>query len=98
MKRDHTIEGTMAHAQRAAVLSALCATNNNLSQAARHLRIGRTTLYRLLNEYEVSLDKPSGRRTVASRRATSDTHAPRVRLVDGVWYLEGVQSSSSAYR
>lgn len=97
MNRDHSVEGTMAHAQRAAIVAALCATKNNLSEAARHLRIGRTTLYRLLAEYQITLASSARGRSVASRRSTSDARAPRVRLVDGVWYLEGAKARSPAY-
>lgn len=94
MIRDHSIEGTMAHAQRIAILAALQATNNNLSEAARYLRIGRTTLYRLLEEYQIALATSAGRRNAVSRRSIPDTHAPRVRLVDDIWYLEGAEARS----
>jgi DNA-binding IclR family transcriptional regulator len=98
MIKDHAIEGTMAYAQRVAILAALGATNNNLSEAARHLRIGRTTIYRLLEEYQITPTTFAGGRSAACRRSIPDEHAPRVRLVDGVWYLEGAKARSPDYR
>jgi hypothetical protein len=97
MDKDCTVEGTMAHAQRAAVCAALSATNYNLSEAARHLRIGRTTLYRLLQHYAIPIDEV-GRRNGGTRRYPAELHEPQVRLIDGVWYLEGARSNPSTHR
>lgn len=88
----------MAHAQRVAIMSALHATNHNLSETARHLRIGRTTLYRLLQEYQISIEKTAGRRSAGARGSPGDRHEPRVRLVDGIWYLEGARSGSPTHQ
>ncbi|MEG3167493.1 helix-turn-helix domain-containing protein [Sphingomonas sp. LB3N6] len=46
----------MAHAKREAIVSALKATNYNLSSAAVRLEVGRSTLYRLLEKYEIELE------------------------------------------
>ncbi|WP_260181142.1 helix-turn-helix domain-containing protein [Sphingomonas sp. BK580] len=81
------IEGTMAFAQRTAVEAALRDNRCNLSHAARQLRVGRTTLYRLIKRFEIEVDvvprtpPPRSRADAVSRAPTS------VRLVDGVWYL-----------
>ncbi|MBW6526360.1 helix-turn-helix domain-containing protein [Sphingomonas sp. RHCKR7] len=81
------VEGTMAFAQRSAVEAALRDNHCNLSHAARQLRVGRTTLYRLIKRFEIEVDvmprQPAAR---AARRATAPTS---VRLIDGVWYLVG---------
>ena len=83
------IEGTMAFAQRSAVEAALLDNRCNLSHAARQLRVGRTTLYRLIKRFDIEVVIPP---RAAPRRPRS--HAAReaptsVRLVDGVWYLVG---------
>lgn len=77
----------MAHAQRAAIQSALRLSGYNLSAAADRLRIGRTTLYRLIEQYQIKFD-PEARRSGAARRSRSaETSRPQVTLVDGNWYL-----------
>lgn len=52
---DWQVAGTMAHAEREAILKALQATNGDASAAARHLRIGRSTIYRSIKIYEIDL-------------------------------------------
>lgn len=88
MDLDCTVDGTMAHAQRIAILDALSATRHNLSETARQLRIGRTTLYRLMEAYQISLVKADRRQRGPAGVATSGRAEPRVRLVNGVWYLD----------
>ena len=88
MNEDHTVEGTMAHAQRAAILAALQLTKYNLSEASRQLRIGRTTLYRLIHDYQIVLDAAVRRQSGTVRLSTSARSQSQVRLVDGIWYLE----------
>ena len=89
---DWQISGTMAAAQRDAILAALLATDNNLTHAAQRLRIGRTTLYRLIKSYDIIMTERPPRRRVAATGAPRavnehDGAAPRVILVDGAWYL-----------
>jgi hypothetical protein len=81
------IEGTMAFAQRSAVEAALRDNRSNLSHAARQLRVGRTTLYRLLKRFEIEPDVAL--REPPSRLASKAARDPRtsVRLIDGAWYL-----------
>lgn len=91
MSIDHQIEGTMAHAQRAAIQSALRLSGYNLSAAADRLRIGRTTLYRL-----ILVDEEARRSGAPRRRRSVAKSQPRVTLVDGNWYL--VEQRDSAAR
>jgi hypothetical protein len=78
------IEGTMAFAQRSAVEAALRDNRCNLSHAARQLRVGRTTLYRLIKRFEIEVDEMPRAPAPRGGRAPSS-----VRLVDGIWYLVG---------
>ncbi|WP_462209667.1 helix-turn-helix domain-containing protein [Sphingomonas citri] len=81
------IEGTMAFAQRSAVEAALRDNRCNLSHAARQLRVGRTTLYRLIKRFEIEVEI-TPRPPLPRPRANAASQAPTsVRLVDGVWYL-----------
>lgn len=78
----------MAHAQRAAIESALRLSSYNLSAAADRLRIGRTTLYRLIDQYDIKFDEEARQSGAPRRRRSAGTSQPRVTLVDGNWYLE----------
>ncbi|MBY9063652.1 helix-turn-helix domain-containing protein [Sphingomonas yunnanensis] len=77
------IEGTMAFAQRSAVEAALRDNRCNMSHAARQLRVGRTTLYRLIKRFEIEVAVMPRQLAIAGPAAASTS----VRLVDGVWYL-----------
>lgn len=88
MSTDHQIEGTMAYAQRAAIQSALRISSYNLSAAAERLRISRTTLYRLIDQYDIKFDRETRRSGATRRRRSAGNSQPRVTLVDGNWYLE----------
>lgn len=48
-------EGTMAKAERDALLCALEANSYRITSAARRLEIGRTTVYRLIAEFEIPI-------------------------------------------
>ena len=48
--------GSMAEAKRNAILAALAVANGRCSDAAKILRIGRSTLYRLMQEFEIEGD------------------------------------------
>ena len=52
-KPDWACEGSLDEARRQAVLSALDCCNQNVSSAAKRLRVGRTTLYRMLREFHI---------------------------------------------
>ncbi|TCP34734.1 helix-turn-helix domain-containing protein [Sphingomonas sp. BK235] len=85
---DWQIGGTMAAAQRDAIVAALLATDNNLTHAAQRLRIGRTTLYRLIKTYDIMLsERAPRRRSPAATTAAAGSGGSRVILVEGVWYL-----------
>jgi transcriptional regulator of acetoin/glycerol metabolism len=45
--------GTLEHAKRQALIAALQASNFKMAEAARQLRVGRSTLYRLCEIYEM---------------------------------------------
>jgi transposase len=85
---DHQVEGTMANAQRAAIQSALRLSSYNLSAAAERLRIGRTTLYRLIDQYDIEFDEEARRSGASRRKLSAENSQPRVTLIDGNWYLE----------
>ena len=89
---DWQISGTMAAAQRDAILAALLATDTNLTHAAQRLRIGRTTLYRLIKSYDILLTERVPRRRVTAAGAPRAVDgragaASRVIQVDGAWSL-----------
>lgn len=46
-------EGTMAFAQRSAIEAALLENDGNIALAALQLRVGRSTVYRLINVYDI---------------------------------------------
>lgn len=48
-------EGTLAYAERQALIAALHASSFRISDAARILQIGRSTIYRLIRKYRVSM-------------------------------------------
>lgn len=87
MSKDHSIEGTMAHAQYKAIQSSLRDNGYNLTMSARQLRIGRTTLYRLLHLYDVKLDEEARRAGGTRRRRGRNGPESRISLIDGNWYL-----------
>jgi transcriptional regulator of acetoin/glycerol metabolism len=45
--------GTLEHAKREAIISALKETNYQMAEAARRLRVGRSTMYRFREMYEI---------------------------------------------
>ena len=71
-KANWNIDGTMASAQRAAIIAALNASSFRISEAARILAIGRSTLYRLLRVYEIPVPEP---------HVVTDAHQPSAKLV-----------------
>jgi DNA-binding NtrC family response regulator len=50
-----TLVGARAAAEKEAIQYALRHTGNNVSRAARELRISRVTLYRLIEKYSIAL-------------------------------------------
>lgn len=77
-------EGTMAHAQRTALVAALAHCGGDVVAAARRLRIGRSTVYRLAERYHVTLRGGlTRRRTPASGKAGK----PSVALVNGDYLM-----------
>ena len=52
-KPDWQVEGSMDQARRGAIVQALAHCNQNVGKAASRLRISRSTMYRLMDEFEV---------------------------------------------
>ena len=48
-------DGSMDQARRRAIIEALVRCDQNVAKAARRLRVGRSTLYRLISEFEVEV-------------------------------------------
>lgn len=84
------VSGTMACAQRSAILAALLSSSYNLTHAAQRLRIGRTTLYRLMKTYEIPFSIRRSRTCEEQEdHAAAARETSRVILVNGDWYLVG---------
>ncbi|MDH3393259.1 MAG: sigma-54 dependent transcriptional regulator [Desulfobulbaceae bacterium] len=54
-RKTMTLKEARATAEKDAVLSALSATGNNISHAARQLSVSRVTFYRLLEKYNITI-------------------------------------------
>ena len=52
-KPDWQVEGSMDQARRGAIVHALAHCNQNVGKAAHRLRISRSTMYRLMEKFEV---------------------------------------------
>jgi hypothetical protein len=90
--KDWQMPGTLAEAGRNAVIAALehCAYNH--SAAAARLAIGRTTLYRLVDRYEIELPTPvrRPRRSLRKPVERGKLVSARVILHEGdYWLLKG---------
>jgi len=59
--REWEIEGTLLHAERAAIIAALEYCDHSRSAAAARLRIRRSTLYRFMAAYEIESSKQIAR-------------------------------------
>lgn len=82
----HNVQGTLAYAQRIAIEEALRECGYNVSQAAKHLQIGRTTLYKLMERYQILGVHP--RKGLHSREPeTANNDGREVYYIDGSWYL-----------
>jgi transcriptional regulator of acetoin/glycerol metabolism len=51
------IEGTLAHAERQAVIAALEGTGYNVKRAAERLHTSRSTAHKLIRDYEIQVDR-----------------------------------------
>jgi transcriptional regulator of acetoin/glycerol metabolism len=61
----------MARARREAIIAALERCDYNLTEAARVLRIGRATIYRLVDAYQIGVPGPPMLRGGRARQTTS---------------------------
>lgn len=87
MTRDkHNVEGTLAYAQRVAIEEALQQCGYNISQAAKRLQIGRTTLYNLIEKYRIGGVEP-GERLHSKRLKSISNYSRQVYYLDGGWYF-----------
>lgn len=77
----------MAYAQREAIQAALDRNAYNLTRTALQLRIGRTTLYRLMDAYEVRPAPADAPAAAAGAGEQPGGPRPHVTLVNGNWYL-----------
>lgn len=90
----HNVQGTLAYAQRIAIEEALRGCGYNLSQAAKRLQIGRTTLYKLMEKYQIGGVEPGrGLHCRGPKTATNDGR--QVYYIDGSWYLRNPLASST---
>lgn len=90
----HNVQGTLAYAQRIAIEEALRGCSYNLSQAAKRLQIGRTTLYKLMEKYHIGGMEP-GKRLHSRGPETATNDAREVYYIDGIWYLRTPLASST---
>jgi hypothetical protein len=87
---DWKIAGTLAKAERDAVLEALVECDYKISNAAARLKIGRSTIYRLIATFEIDIPAKTKRRTArapASRPAAPEPPASRIIFRDGKYLL-----------
>lgn len=84
---DCHVEGTMAYAQRKAIERTIRHCGYNLTQSAEQLRIGRTTLYRLIDQYCIRIDNAARAKSPRAKRINSRDSQSSVVLIDENWYL-----------
>lgn len=77
----------MAFAQRNAIIAALRHNGGNVTLAARQLRIGRATLYRLVKAYDIRPASHDGHPTDASADAGEEARRSRIVFMNDAWYL-----------
>lgn len=82
----HNVQGTLAYAQRIAIEEALQECGYNISQAAKRLQIGRTTLYKLIEKYRIGGVEPA-ERLHANRPEATINDGREIYFSDGSWYL-----------
>lgn len=72
---DWEIEGTMARAQRDALLHALTASDYVVANAARQLRIGRSSAYRLIKRFGITVPEDHDPKQARAQRKLSPAPA-----------------------
>lgn len=88
-EKDWQVAGTMAQAERRAILQALNACDFGVSSAARRLRIARSTIYRLIKLYEIDLVTPIGVGNLPpSEDSSVSKPESRVVLRNGFYFIE----------
>jgi hypothetical protein len=78
--------GSMAEAQRNAILAALVHSGGNMSIAAERLRVGRTSLYRMVGEFGITLPSRQSRR--AARKPASRAARVQISLGPAILWTE----------
>jgi transposase len=88
---DWNVPGTLAKAQRDAIINALKDCYYSHSAAAQRLRIGRSTIYRLIERYQIHVPEERRRRPLFAAATTRTVKGkdvwPKVILEDGVYLL-----------
>jgi hypothetical protein len=88
---DWNVPGTLAKAQRDAIIIALKECYYSHSAAANRLRIGRSTIYRLIERYQIHVPEDRRRRQFFTATTTRPSKGkdiwPKVILEDGVYLL-----------
>ena len=89
---DWLVEGTMEKAQRDALESALEACRFNIGAAAARLRVGRSTVYRLLTKYEIAIPaRPQRNQRPLEQQLSvakfSERSASRIVIHEGKLYI-----------
>lgn len=95
---DCHVEGTMAYAQREAIERTLLNCSYNLTRSAEQLRIGRTTLYRLVNHYCIKIDNAARIKSSKVKRINPSSVTTNVVLIGGNWYLVSNEKSARETR
>jgi len=81
------VPGTMASAERKALITALIACDYNVAQASRMLQIGRSSMYRLIKTYEICVPSLPKRRDEARPSEPVVKADVRVTLENGNYVL-----------
>lgn len=82
---DWMIEGTLASAERAAIIAALAYCNYSRTLTAKRLRCGRATLYRMVAEFQIEMQPPP--RPIPAPRPDQHNMSQIVVLNDGQYIL-----------
>lgn len=92
-------DGSMDQARRSALIKALTHCDQNIARTAERLRIGRSSLYRLLKEFDIKVvrdsskdvcDRPAAAKPALQQREVAKVQTPRQgRLVqiDGEFFM-----------
>ena len=89
-KPDWQFENSMDAIRRAAIVEALAACDQSVVAAAARLRIGRSTLYRLIEKFAIGApasDLPVGYDDDVAEPAPADDRRGKVVEIEGKWFM-----------